>query len=451
MGDGVFTFGALSRASRQQWFFAAFIAVLALLYLPMFVWKTVWLGQGADAQVFFRAAWAIWTGYPIYEVTNQGGWTYHYPPTFALFMGLFADPLPGHPRPWWALPYPAALVVWYFLNVFFMILSFHLWASALERVQPVKARPGFLYGPLLLRLGPALALLPFIGDGLARGQPAPLLLLLIVAFLILYIDGRVKSGAFFFALAIAIKVFPIVLGVLPLLRRDWKFLFWTAGWCAALLIGLPALCVGPAATLDLYRAMWAEHLGGLISGSLPTRIIGEVDPGGYDALSIGAALARIIAGQPFKSALPAWASAIQYLFNVCVIGAVALLGRGGFWNWRGAQPAKGYPLLAAGAVLLAATLLMVPVAKLNYGTFAVPLIGVLIIETWRRVGEQVVTARMIAWPVVAWLAFVSPETHWNWTRVIGPSTWAFLLLGPASLSLVSRVSKTSVAAGSRLG
>ena len=105
MGSGVFAFDAISRPGRREWVAIAIVAVLTLLFLPLVVWKTVWLGQG-DVQVFFRAGWAIWTGYPLYEVTDHHGWTYHYPPTFALFMGPFANPLPDHSRPWWALPFP---------------------------------------------------------------------------------------------------------------------------------------------------------------------------------------------------------------------------------------------------------------------------------------------------------------------------------------------------------
>ena len=58
-----------------------------------------------DVQVFFRAAWAVWTGYPLYQVIDHHGWSYHYPPIFAILMGPFADPLPGYPALPWALPF----------------------------------------------------------------------------------------------------------------------------------------------------------------------------------------------------------------------------------------------------------------------------------------------------------------------------------------------------------
>ena len=83
-------FGAIPRFGRRELFAVAVLAILVLGFLPIVVRKAVWLGQG-DVEVFFRAGWAIWTGYPLYQVFDHHGWTYHYPPTFALFMGLFAD------------------------------------------------------------------------------------------------------------------------------------------------------------------------------------------------------------------------------------------------------------------------------------------------------------------------------------------------------------------------
>ncbi|MDR3420783.1 MAG: glycosyltransferase family 87 protein [Xanthobacteraceae bacterium] len=454
MNRSIFAFDTISHMGRREWLVVAFVATLTLLFLPLVVRKVVDFGQG-DMQVYFRAGWAVWTGYPLYQVTDHHGWTYHYPPTFALFMGLFANPLPGHPQPSWALPFTASVVVWYLINAVCLLLALHVWANTLERYRPIAARPGFLQGPWLLRLAPLIALLPFIGDGLARGQPAPILLLLVVLFFALYVENRSAGAAFAFALAITIKVFPLVLAVIPLLRRDWKFMVWAAAWGIVLLIGLPVICLGPAATLDLYRVMFNEHLAGIISGSMSPQIAAQVSPGANSSIGVGAVVARIAAGTAFYSApLPRWASALQLLFNVIVVVAVAILGRGGFWNLRGAQPAAGYPLLVAGSVLFAAIPLMIAFAGPQYVTCAVPLVGVLLVETWRRRGEQAVTGPMIAWASFAWLSMIALEVPWNWVKLIGPMTWALLLLAPASLSLIGRVSLTSDAArpeGERLG
>lgn len=446
MRPTIFALDTIAHPRRREWLAIAAVAAVTLLFLPMVVWKVVGLGHG-DTQVFFRAGWAVWTGYPLYQITDHHGWTYHYPPTFALFMGPFANPLPGHPQPLWALPFPAALVVWYLINAACLMLALHVWGNALERYRSIKVRPGFLQGAWGLRIGPLLALLPFVGDGLARGQPAPVLLLLIVLFLALYVEGPLASSSFAFALAVTIKVFPLVLAVLPFMRRDWKFMLWASAWGIVLLIGLPIVCLGAAATFDLYRTMFSEHLAGIVSGSMSPQIAGQVSPGAYSSIGIGAVVARIAAGAAFYTTpLPGWASAIQFLFNAAVVIAVVVLGRGGFWNWRSPQPAAGYSLLAAGAVLFAAIPLMISFAGPQYVTCAVPLMGIMLIEGWPRAGEEIVTGPMIAWAVFAWLSMIALEVPWSWLKVIGPVTLALLLLAPPSLGLIARISRGPPAA-----
>ena len=130
-------FGTIPRLGRRELLAVAVFAILILAFLPIVVHKAVWLGQG-DVEVFFRAGWAIWTGYPLYHVFDHHGWTYHYPPTFALFMGLFANPLPDHPQPWWAPPFPAAVAVWYLINVACLVAGLHIWANAIERTRPIE-------------------------------------------------------------------------------------------------------------------------------------------------------------------------------------------------------------------------------------------------------------------------------------------------------------------------
>lgn len=441
MTKSIFAIDAISHPGRREWLACAFVAALTLSFLPLVIWKVVWLGQG-DVQVFFRAGWAVWTGYPLYEVTDHHGWTYHYPPTFALFMGPFANPLPGYPQPAWALPFAAAVVAWYLINAACLLLSLHVWANALERHRPAAAKPSFLQGSWALRLGPLLALLPFVGDGLGRGQPAPVLLLLVVVFLALYVEQRPAAAAFAFALAITIKVFPLVLALFPALRRDWKFVAWAGGWGLLLLVGVPVACLGPAATFDLYRTMFVEQFAGIVSGAMSTKIASEVSPGAYSSIGVGAVAARIAAGGAFyTSPLPAWASAFQLVFDAIVVVAVAALGRGGFWNLRGSQPAAGYPLLVGGAVLFAAIPLMISFAGPQYVTSAVPLMAVFLVEGWRRLGKEVVTGAMVAWSVVAWLSMIALEVPWDWLKIVGPMTWALLLIAPASLSLIVQASR----------
>ncbi len=215
-------------------------------------------------------------------------------------------------------------------------------------------------------------------------------------------------------------------------------------------VGLPAVCLGLATTLDLYRALFSEHLAGMASGLMSTKLASEVSPGAYSSVGVGAVAARIAAGRAFYSfALPGWASALQFVFDAGVIAAVAILGRGGFWNLRGAQPADRYPILVAGAVLSAVTPLMIASSRPNYLTFAVPLMGVFLVEAWRRIGEQRITGPMIGWALAAWLSILTLDWRWegrmpwDWLRIVGPMTWVLLVIGPASLALVAEASEVS--------
>jgi Glycosyltransferase family 87 len=437
---------AIPRPRRREWYAAAVIAVLILGFLPIVVNKSVWLGHG-DVQVFFRAGWAIWTGYPLYQVADHHGWTYHYPPTFALFMGFFANPLPSYPQPWWALPYPAAVAVWYLINVACLFAALHIWAKAVEGARPIEAKAGYLRRPWALVIGPLLALLPFIGDGLARGQPAPVLMLLIVLFLSLYAEKRVAGAAFALSLAIAIKIFPVVLAIIPLVRRDWSFMLWTLLWSAILLIALPFVCVGWAETVELYRAMFTEHLLGIVSGAMSHDIASQVSPGAFSNIGVGALVARVAAGDAFYSApLPQWASIVQFAFNATAVAAIVFVGRGGFWSLRTPQPADRYPVLVAGAVLSATLPLMIPSAGPQYVTVAVPLMTVLLAETWRRKGAEIVTESMIVWSIAAWLSMIAQEVPWAWLKLIGPMSWVLVALAPPSFALLRHVSMPQPAA-----
>jgi Glycosyltransferase family 87 len=436
---------AIPQPGRREWFALATLAILIVGFLPIVVNKSVWLGHG-DVQVFFRAGWAIWTGYPLYQVADHHGWTYHYPPTFALFMGLFANPLPSYPQPGWALPFPAAVAAWYLINVACLFAALHIWAKAVERMAPIEAKAGYLQRHWALVIGPLLALMPFIGDGLARGQPAPVLLLLIVLFLSLYAEKRSSAAAFALSLAVTIKIFPVVLAIIPLMRRDWRFMLWGAVWSAVLLIALPVACVGWSEAVELYRSMFTEHLLGIVSGAMSHDIASQVSPGAFSNIGIGALVARIAAGDAFYSTpLPQWASAIQFIFNAFAVAAIVLIGRGGFWTMRAPQPADGYPTLVAGSILAATLPLMIPSAGPQYVTVAVPLMTILLAETWRQKGAEIVTGIMIVWSIAAWLSMIAQEVPWTWLKLIGPMSWVLLALAPPSFALLRDASRSRVA------
>ena len=163
-------------------------------------------------------------------------------------------------------------------------------------------------------------------------------------------------------------------------------------------------------------------------------------------------MAHLAAGDAFYSTpLPQWASDIQFVFNAAVVAAIVYLGRGGFWNLRGPQPTDEYPVLVAGAVLSAALPLMIPSAGPQYVTVAVPLMTVLLAETWRRKGAEIVTEVMVVWSIAAWLSMIVQEVPLAPLKLIGPMTLVLLALAPPSLMLLREVSKGSQAAQVAVG
>ena len=331
-------FGSYERPDWLEALAAIAMVVALAVYLPILVYRTTEHGFG-DVQVFFRAAWAVWTGYPLYEVTDLHGWSYHYPPIFALMMGPFADPLPGFPRPSWALPFGVSVGVFYAISIAAMLLSAHVWAKAIEDHAGIRFS-GSRSGWWTLRVGPLLLLAPYFGASFARGQPTTILILLASLFLKYAADRRPALASPALALAIAIKIFPAALLVIPLLRRDLRMLALTALWCGVFLFFVPALVLGVQPTIDLYHTLWIERLSGIAEGDLANRVEVEISPWSEDMVAFGSMLARTFAAplaeMPYR--LPAWAQALQLAFDLAVMGLVVALGRGRFWNWHG-QPA----------------------------------------------------------------------------------------------------------------
>ena len=405
-------------------------AVSALAILGLFcamLWGTLVLHRG-DAQVFFRAGWAVWSDYPLYQVTDHHGWSYHYPPTFALLMGPFADPLPGFATPWWAWPYPASLVVWFTLGVFALVGTSHLLADAIPRFSGERSDSRADDHYWALGLLPPLALVAFIGVGWTRGQPTTIILFLMTLFLVLSCDRRPLAASLALSVAISIKMFPAALLLIPFLRRDVRTLAYTVVLTALLLFAFPTLCLGWQATTELYRALWIERLQGLFSGAVNPRIASEISPWHVNMVSVGAMLARLLSepapDAPFR--LPSWAIYIQYGFDLGVLFAISAAGYGRFWRLTAPQGAALYPILLAGAVLMAALPAMLPVATPHYWALQIPLVAILLAERWRRTARP--SPGQIAWAALAFVAFVATGTDAPGVLSrLGPTTIVMLL------------------------
>src|SRR3954465_15515254 len=104
-------------------------------------------------------------------------------------------------------------------------------------------------------------------------------------FLILYSEGRLNAAAALLALATMIKMFPAALALIPLLRRDLRWLVYFAGWGMILGFGLPLLFLGPQATFDLHHALWTERLAGIFTGAFNPKTVEELSPWAPDLVN----------------------------------------------------------------------------------------------------------------------------------------------------------------------
>jgi hypothetical protein len=95
---------------------------------------------------------------------------------------------------------------------------------------------------------------------------------------------------------------------------------------------------------------------------------------------------------------------------------------------------------------MAALPLMIPSAGPQYVTVAVPLMTVLLVETWRRKDAEIVTAATVAWSIAAWLSMIVQEVPWAWLNLVGPMSWILLMLAPPSLALLRNDSAAPQAA-----
>jgi hypothetical protein len=185
---------------------------------------------------------------------------YLYPPTLADLI-----------VPLTALPFSAALIAWYALDVL-MIVGLSM---ALTQELDLKFMGStVLVAAFVLLFRPTLNTLHF-------GQVTIVLAFLLTVGFSLYVRGQKSLAAFLFVLAIAIKLEPIVV-VIPLVAwRDWKCIRNFAIW--GILVGLGLWVVNGRDALNLYFLHQLPSMSGgtlgqsLGSGDLDTnRALGNI-------------------------------------------------------------------------------------------------------------------------------------------------------------------------------
>src|SRR5438105_2362787 len=134
----MFQVSAGPRLTRGDRLLMASVVVVSIALGAMVVWRSCFMQfRHTDFGVYARAGWAVQTGHDIYQVTDDGGLHYCYPPTFAIMMTPFAEP-PTRAERHSYLPFFVSVALWYAMSVTFACLASHILASAIESTLPDK-------------------------------------------------------------------------------------------------------------------------------------------------------------------------------------------------------------------------------------------------------------------------------------------------------------------------
>ena len=346
-----------------------------------------------DADIYFRAAWAVQAGQSLYEVTDENGWHYHYPPLLAILLRPFADP-PSGVAGGRLLPYPVSVALWYALGALALVWAVHGMARAIEASSRFAAlrRPAFSRPWWMLRLIPAAVSLVAIGHTLGRGQVETILLLCVTGMVGSFSARRSGRAGLWLAGAICLKVFPAYLLIYPAWRRDWRCL----GACAlGLLIGLaviPAVVLGPGATIAAYDDFHRLVLQGATVNTPDASTVEEFyHEREGDLMSFRSVLFKTLHPDP-ATRPPALADWYDWAQKLLGLGSTLLLlfalGRPEDPSTRAIEgPDSVVTTVIVLGLLLLAVIPLVPVSQPHYYTLVLPLVMGMVADDWQRRGR----------------------------------------------------------------
>lgn len=381
-----------------------------------------WLGRRAaghsvDFIVYYRAARSLLAGRTdLYSSTFAWGppMIYVYPPLFLLLV---------FPLGW--LSFANAFGVWFALEA--LAVGAVVWCG--QRQWRALARPGYVWTLAALAA-------PYVVMTLKYGNAHLLVVALTIVGVLAWARGRLWTSSAALALGGAIKLFPLLLIPVFLVRREWR-LAARVGILSCVIWVLPALYFGPRRTVALYR-QWYGTVIAHVPAFAARRALNQ---------SLGGAMARWFTrvdykrwrhlGYPQVTLVQLPGGVVRWL------EALAALGIAGCSLWmcaklRGVEdspPAAGFggrevSVAMAASIFVAAQLILGPYTPVLYFSCWL-LVGLAlpVVTAWRKV---------LLWPfgvvsTVNVILFALPGT--NAQRAIQASG-AFTLIGMAIWVLV---------------
>ncbi len=347
-----------------------------------------------DLSVYLRSSWAVRSGANCYDVTDENGWHYHYPPLFAILLTPLADPPPTADHAGY-LNYAVSVAIFYVVNLLLLGIGVHWLASALEATSShdaVRDQETFSRRWWLLRLLPVLICLPSIAHTLMRGQANLFVLVLICGLTACLIRGQRLSAGVCLAGAICLKIIPGYLLLVPLWRRDTRCM---TGCALGLVIGLgiiPAAVLGPGRAMQCYVDMKNKLIEpALADGADASRSTELLNVTATDSQSFLAAMHNTIYFDPLtRPAKADLGTRIAHWSLAALFTVLTLLSTGGKRTETGSTTT-----MFAGALTLI-MILCSPVCHTHYFALEVPLVMGLIANRWESLADGTPPLRTLA-------------------------------------------------------
>ena len=384
-----------------------------------------------DFGVYSRAAWAVRVGIDPYQISDDRGWHYCYPPPFVLFVTPLADPPGGSDRAGF-LPFDVSVGLWYGLSLLLAAWAAHRFALAAAPDTVPWSRRWWYH-----RLIPFDMCLPVIGFTLSRGQVNHLVLALLAEMVLALRRRQPIAGGWWLAAAGALKVFPGLLILYPLAAKQWRPYLGVAAGLALLMGALPAAVWGVDGAIRMNRNFFElVATPGLTNTGDATRGTELTNTSDTDSQAFHAIVHNIRhsdrATRPTNS--DGLSKAPHYLLG---LGMIALtLYRARRIPALLDQPAEA--LLAFGGLCIIMVHLA-PASHMHYYVYAMPTIaGLVALDLRDRPGAALpswgLIAVLSAWSACIVIAMLDTSSVCIRLREVGLGVWPTVVLWGYSMS-----------------